>query len=110
MHPLIGKGEMPCAFRHHAQGDRRLTHDPAAECGGDRRGCREFVASTVGGEVARITAKDVVCIELIGLAAEAADRLQPIDKLRVGLRPRSLESAAVFCRGQLLERGDHKRV
>ena len=68
-----------------------------------------FVARTVFGEVARITAKNVVGVELIGFAAEAADRLQPVDELRVGLRASSLQLRDRRLLGrQLLERSNHE--
>ena len=56
-----------------------------------RLGGDALVALQIAVEVAGIAEKDVVGVQLIGLAAEAADGLQPEQELRFGLRPAALD-------------------
>ena len=59
---------------------------PARVACGERLRRDMAVAIEIALEATRVAEKDVVRVELIALAAEAADRLQPVDELRLGLR------------------------
>ena len=50
-----------------------------------RRRARAAIAREIAIEVVRLPEEDVVGVQLIALAAEPADRLQPVDELRLRL-------------------------
>ena len=69
------------------------------------------VALSIGVEVSRVAGKRVVGVQLIPLAAEPADGLQPVNELRLGLRHRALDfggGRAAAC--QLDDRAEDRRV
>ena len=83
-----GRGRAPA--RHDAERDaRRPDASHRATASRPRRaGVAARYRVEVRVEVPGVAQEDVVRVQLIGLAAEAADRLQPVDEVRLGLRQR----------------------
>ena len=98
--------------QHHAAGRRQIPAGGVA----DALARRQTIAVEIAAEEPGVALHHVVGVELIGLAAEAANRLQVVDELRLGLRlgalhlgagrPVGLEPAELFVdrRGQVHER------
>src|SRR5207344_772073 len=76
--------ELDAPLRDHAEGE--APGGLERTCGFGLEACwrRLPVAIEVLVEVVGIAEEDVVGVQLIGLATEAADRLQPVDEVRLG--------------------------
>src|SRR5581483_5138539 len=75
----IGDGAIEAARRDDAERDAAVGIDKTADGLPQRRGRDRVIPLEIAIEVGRVAEKDVVGVELIGLAAESADRLQPED-------------------------------
>src|SRR5439155_19139499 len=87
----VGRGERHTAARDDAERDAVRRPEVTRDRPLQRQLGDVVVAREVALEVRRVAEKDVVRVQLIGLSAEAADRLQPEDELRLGLHPAPLD-------------------
>ncbi len=78
--------------RHHAQHHAPIQPQIRAPPRARTLSASPPIPLEVGGEVSGIAAQHVVGVQLIGLAAETADRLQAVDEMRLGLRGRRAPS------------------
>ena len=86
-----GDRKLRVAARNDAERDATIGQQVLRARGAQRARWRLLIAREVAVEESGLVQEHVVGVQLVGLAAEAADRLQPVDELRLRLRETALE-------------------